>query len=165
MTVLGIDLGTQSVKVAAVEATRDGRDATVVASASRPYPVDSPHPGWAQSDPQAWLAAVSDAAAEVLDRIGDSPVALGLSGQMHGVVLTDDTGAALRPAILWADTRSAVQARRIRADLGANTLARLGSAPFPGFAGVTLAWLAEHEADLLARARWALQPKDWLRLQ
>ena len=165
MTVLGIDLGTQSVKVAAVEATRDGRDATVVASASRPYPVDSPHPGWAQSDPQAWLAAVSDAAAEVLDRIGDTPVALGLSGQMHGVVLTDDTGAALRPAILWADTRSAEQARRIRADLGANTLARLGSAPFPGFAGVTLAWLAEHEADLLARARWALQPKDWLRLQ
>ena len=76
MTVLGIDLGTQSVKVAAVEATHDGRDATVVASASRPYPVDSPHPGWAQSDPQAWLAAVSDAAAEV--RIVRHPAAGGL---------------------------------------------------------------------------------------
>ena len=128
MTVLGIDLGTQSVKVAAVEATRDGRDPTVVASASRPYPVDSPHPGWAQSDPQAWLAAVSDAAAEVLDRIGDTPVALGLSGQMHGVVLTDDTGAVatdpsdasgtlLYDLVAGAWSEEAMVACRVRSDL------------------------------------------------
>lgn len=157
---LGIDLGTQSVKVAAI-----GEDATVVASASRPYFVDSPRPGWAESEPAAWLAAVEEASAEVLARLPRAPDAIGLSGQMHGVVLCDDDGSPLRAAITWADARSGEEARRLRADLGPQTLARLGSAPFPGFAGVTLAWLAQHEPDVLSRARWALQAKDWLRLR
>jgi len=90
---------------------------------------------------------------------------VGLSGQMHGVVLCTSDGTPVRPAIVWADTRSVEQAQRIRAELGAQQLARLGSAPFPGFAGVTLAWLADHEPQSLAQARWALQPKDWLRQQ
>lgn len=158
--VLGIDLGTQSVKVAAVDA-----DARVIASASRPYAVDSPQPGWAESDPGAWLAAVEDACDEVLAQMSDRPGSIGLSGQMHGVVLCDEEGRPLRPAITWADARSGAEARRLRAELGADTLARLGSAPFPGFAGVTLAWLSQHEPEILARARWALQAKDWLRLR
>lgn len=159
MTVLGIDLGTQSVKVAAI-----GEGGTVVASATRPYAVRSPRPGWAESDPQDWLDAAESAAAEVTARLTERPSAIGLSGQMHGVVLSDDDGEPLRPAITWADGRSDVQARRIAAELGRAELARLGSAGFPGFAGPTLAWLADHEPEILARARWALQAKDWLRL-
>jgi len=156
--VLGIDLGTQSVKAAVV-----AEDARVLASTVRSYAVESPHVGWAEADPQAWLAAALDAAAEVTGSHG--PAVIGLSGQMHGVVLCDDDGTPLRPAITWADTRSGDEARRIGETLGRAELARLGSAPFPGFAGVTLAWLAKHEPDVLARARWALQPKDWLRLR
>ena len=158
--VVGIDLGTQSVKVAVVAA-----DGEVLSSAVRPYAVDSRQAGWAETDPQAWLAAALDAAREALATSDTPPDAIGLSGQMHGVVLCEGDGTPVRPAITWADTRSAAQARRIAQDLGRAELARLGSAPFPGFAGVTLAWLAEHEPDDLARARWALQPKDWLRLQ
>ena len=159
MTVVGIDLGTQSVKVAAVDEA-----GSVVASAARPYAVSSPHPGWAESDPQAWLAAVADASREVMGRLPEQPSAVGLSGQMHGVVLCDAAGRPLRPAITWADGRSGAQAARIGAELGTRELARLGSAAFPGFAGPTLAWLAEHEPEALAQARWALQAKDWLRL-
>lgn len=159
MSLLGIDLGTQSVKVAAVD-----QAGHLLASASRPYAVQSPQPGWAESDPQAWLSATVDAAREVLDRMPERPLAVGLSGQMHGVVLCDAEGDPIRPAITWADGRSATQARRISAELGPTELSRLGSAAFPGFAGPTLAWLAEHEPDALARARWALQCKDWLRL-
>jgi xylulokinase len=158
--VVGIDLGTQSVKVAVV-----AEDGTVQASAVRPYAVDSIRPGWAETEPQAWLSAALDAAGEALAAVDDAPVAIGLSGQMHGVVLCDAEGVPVRPAITWADTRSGAEARRIADTLGRAELARLGSAPFPGFAGVTLAWLAEHEPDTLARARWALQAKDWLRLQ
>ena len=158
--VVGIDLGTQSVKVAVVSA-----DGAVDSSAVRPYPVDSARPGWAETDPQAWLDAALDAAREALAGSDATPDAIGLSGQMHGVVLCEADGTPVRAAITWADTRSGAQARRIAHDLGREELARLGSAPFPGFAGVTLAWLAEHEPDALARARWALQPKDWLRLQ
>ena len=159
MTVVGIDLGTQSVKVAAVD-----DEGTVVASATRPYPVSSPHPGWAESDPAQWLASTVDASREVMSHLRTPPSAVGLSGQMHGVVACTDDGTPLRPAITWADGRSAEQAERIAAELGQRELARLGSAAFPGFAGPTLAWLAEHEPATLERARWALQPKDWLRL-
>lgn len=158
--VVGIDLGTQSVKAAVVSAEGD-----VLSSAVRPYAVDSAHPGWAETDPEEWLTASLDAARDALAQAGGSVDAIGLSGQMHGVVLCDAEGAPVRPAITWADTRSAAQARRIADALGRERLARLGSAPFPGFAGVTLAWLAEHEPGALARARWALQPKDWLRLR
>lgn len=160
--VLGIDLGTQSVKVAVV-----AEDATVLGSTVRPYAVESPHAGWAETDPAAWLDAVVDAAQEVVDGVmgGEPPSVIGLSGQMHGVVLCDEVGTPIRSAITWADTRSGDQARRIGEMLGRDQLARLGSAPFPGFAGVTLAWLAHHEPEVLARARWALQPTDWLRLK
>jgi len=82
--VIGIDLGTQSVKVAMV-----GADGVVEASATRPYAVHSAHPGWAESDPEAWLDAALDAANEVLAVAGARPVGIGLSGQMHGVVLCE----------------------------------------------------------------------------
>lgn len=159
MAVVGIDLGTQSVKVAAV-----GADGRVLAAATRPYPVRSPHPGWAEADPAEWLAATVDAANEVVATSPEPAQAVGLSGQMHGVVLCAADGTPLRPAITWADGRSAEQAARISGELGAGELARLGSAAFPGFAGPTLAWLADHEPDMIGAARWALQPKDWLRL-
>lgn len=159
MTVLGIDLGTQSVKVASVDV-----DGHVRASASRAYEVASPQPGWAEADPQAWWAAAMSAAEEVL-AISDRPVAIGVSGQMHGVVLCDAMGDPLRPAITWADSRSTDQAARLSSELGPEQLARLGSAAFPGFAGPTLAWLHAHEPGIVERARWALQPKDWLRLK
>ena len=158
--VVGIDLGTQSVKVAVVDPGGD-----VVSSAVRPYAVDSVRPGWAETDPQAWLTAALDAAREALAGADAPPDAIGLSGQMHGVVLCEDDGTPVRPAITWADTRSAAEARHIAETLGDAELARLGSAPFPGFAGVTLAWVAAHEPEALARARWALQAKDWLRMQ
>ena len=158
MVAVGIDLGTQSVKVAAVD--DDGR---VVAAATRPYAVTSPYPGWAESDPAAWLSATVDAADDVVAALGQAPDVVGLSGQMHGVVLCDADGTPLRPAITWADGRSAEQAARISTELGAAELARLGSAAFPGFAGPTLAWLADHDPDTVDRARWALQAKDWLR--
>ena len=110
MAVLGIDLGTQSVKVAVID-----DDGAVVAAATRAYPVTSPEPGWAESDPQAWLDAVRDATDDVLLRSPAPPDAVGFSGQMHGVVLCDADANPLRPAITWADGRGAPQAERISA--------------------------------------------------
>lgn len=153
---LGIDLGTQSVKVAAV------RDGQILASATRPYRVDSPRPGWAQSDVDTWLAAIDSAVEEVVAAAG-TPQAVGLSGQMHGVVVTDEQLTPLTPAIIWADGRSASQARAIGERLGAAVLSQLGSAAFPGFMGPTAAWLVENEPDTMRSARWLLSPKDFIR--
>lgn len=157
MSILGIDLGTGSVKAAVV----DGGD--VVSRAARPYRVDSPRPGWAEGDPALWLAATRDAVADAAG--GHSPSAVGFSGQMHGLVVVDKDLEPLRPAILWADGRAAEQARALAEELGLAQLSRLGSTAVPGFAATTLAWLLAHEPDVMARASHVLQPKDWLRAQ
>jgi len=153
---LGIDLGTQSVKVAAI------RDGEVLAAATRGYDVEAPTPGWAQTDTDAWLDAIDSAVDEVVGVAG-TPRAVGLSGQMHGVVVVDDRLAALTPAITWADGRSASQARAMSERLGPSALARLGSAAFPGFLGPTAAWLIENDPHTMRTARWLLSPKDFIR--
>jgi xylulokinase len=156
-TVLGIDLGTSSVKVALV--TLDGR---VVAQAAATYPIDRPHPGWAETDPEAWWSAVRSAVAHLLTGVDEPPSAVGLSGQMHGVVLVDEHGVAVRPAVLWADARSTAEVADYRG-LARPLLTALANPLTVGMAGPTLLWLHRHEPAAVARARWALQPKDWVR--
>jgi xylulokinase len=90
--------------------------------------------------------------------------AIGLSGQMHGVVLTDEEGLPVRAAILWADTRAQAELELYRT-LPTSLLERLANPLVPGMAGPILCWLADHDASSYQQARWALQPKDWLRLR
>ena len=161
---LGIDLGTGSVKVLLLAI-----DGTVVAEASSPYAVQAPQPGWAETHPAAWWQAVAIAVKTVMQGQGDrargEPIqAIGLSGQMHGVVLTDAEGEPLRPAILWADTRSDAVCDRYRA-LAASLQTQLANPITTGMAGASLLWLQQHEPAVYAAARWALQPKDWLRFR
>jgi xylulokinase len=156
---LGIDLGTGSAK-ALLLAT----DGTAAGEASSSYPVRAPHPGWAESEPEDWWLAVASAVRRAVGNHADRVEAIALSGQMHGVVLASESGQPLRPAILWADTRSSA-ALNIYHSLDAAILERLGNPVTAGMAGPTLLWLREHEAAVCSEARWALQPKDWLRLR
>jgi xylulokinase len=158
MALLGIDLGTSAVKVMALD--EQGRALSV---GRADYRVQAPQPGWSESDPAEWWSAVKAAICEALVpqvRID----AIGLSGQMHGLVLTDAAGEAVRPALLWSDMRAQEELKRYRS-LPAPLLARLANPLVPGMAGPMLCWLAEHEAASYQRARWALQPKDWLRFR
>ncbi|MBD1934434.1 MULTISPECIES: FGGY family carbohydrate kinase, partial [Cyanophyceae] len=155
---LGIDLGTGSAK-ALLLAT----DGTTIGEASSSYPVHAPHPGWAESEPGDWWLAVAKAVRQAVGNHADQVQAIALSGQMHGVVLASESGQPLRPAILWADTRSATLSAYHSLD--AAILERLGNPITAGMAGPTLLWLREHEPTVYTEARWALQPKDWLRLR
>jgi xylulokinase len=158
-TVLGIDLGTSSVK--AVVTTVQGQ---VVAHASGAYPVSAPRPGWSETDPRAWFDATAAAVRTVLAEAGSVPAGVGLSGQMHGLVVADAAGQPLRPAMLWSDSRAVEQlASYLR--LPAAVRVRLANPLFPGMAGPMLAWLKVHEPQTYAATSWALQPKDWLRAQ
>ncbi|SDO74317.1 xylulokinase [Nakamurella panacisegetis] len=155
---LGIDLGTSSVKVVLTD-----RVGTVLAQASAEYPVDRPHPGWAETDPEAWWRAIRTAVAQVLAAgPGVAPAGVGLSGQMHGVVVCLADATPARPAVLWADSRAEDELDVYRA-LPAAARARLANPLSPGMAGPELAWLHRHEPRVMAGARWALQPKDWIR--
>ncbi|WP_175685022.1 xylulokinase [Burkholderia anthina] len=157
MRLLGIDLGTGSVKLVTLDA-----DGTERAVASEPYSLSSPQPGWAEISPQVWWDATVRAAAKLPAGEREQVVAIGFSGQMHGVVLIDAAGQPVRPALLWPDTRAVREA-----DAAGWPVAGLPVAPnpvAPGMAGPLLRWLAEHEPQALRAARWAVQPKDWLRI-
>ena len=156
---LGIDLGTSSVKALLMQ-----EDGIAAGEGSAPYPVRSPRPGWAESSPEDWWAAVLEATATALGQRGPEVTALGLSGQMHGVVLADERGLPLRPAILWADARSGDELAAYRG-LDDDLRRTLANPPAVGMAGPSLLWLRDNEPAEYASARWALQPKDWLRLR
>ena len=156
---LGLDLGTGSVKALLLDSEGD-----VAGESSRSYAVNSPNPGWAESYPGEWWNALGEAAREVTDSSGIEVTAVGISGQMHGVVPTDSEGRPLRPAILWADARSTDQLQAYR-DLGLDARRRLANPPAVGMAGPTLLWLRDNEPAIYKHIRWALQPKDWLRIR
>ena len=158
MAILGIDLGTSSVKVIVLDT--QGRTLSV---SKANYTVMAPQPGWSESDPNEWWSAMVSALQTAMAQVPRAEItAIGLSGQMHGVVLTDEEGLPIRPAMLWADTRAQAELEQYRM-LPASLLERLANPLVPGMAGPMLCWLAHHEAFTYQQARWALQPKDWLR--
>ena len=134
----------------------------VLSQASAGYAVTSAVAGYAESEPAHWWSAVTACAREAVQAAGARPSAIGLSGQMHGLVMASAEGEALRPALLWADSRATGCLRAYRR-LGSGALARLANPLAPGMTGPMLVWIAENEPRTYRDARWALQPKDWLR--
>ncbi|GAP13889.1 D-xylulose kinase [Longilinea arvoryzae] len=159
---LGLDLGTSGLKAAVLDGS--GR---MLASAGREYAIDSPRPGWAEQDPQVWYTAACAAVSQVLAESGvrgDEVQGVGLAGQMHSLVCVDENGAAVRPAILWADQRSAPQVKRLNEQIGREKLAASAGNPVAaGFAISSWLWLRENEPETVRRTRFLLQPKDMLR--
>ena len=154
---LGIDLGTSSVKAVVMDLA-----GAPVAQATAEYPVDNPHAGWAETDPELWWSAIITAVRRAVTA-ADAPITcIGLSGQMHGVVPADAAGNPVRPAMLWADSRALDQLAVYR-ELPEGTRSRLANPFSPGMAGPMLAWLAAHEPGRTGYTRCALQPKDWIR--
>ena len=160
--VLGIDLGTSQVKALVMDAGGE-----MLGRGRAGYRVVSPGEGQAETDPEDWwratVMAVRDALAEAAGA-GPEIAAIAVAGQMHGVVLAAEDGTATRPAIVWLDRRASAEAARYE-ELPAGLTAPLGNQPSPGMAGPILCWLVSHEPDAVRSARWALQPKDWLRLR
>lgn len=153
---LGLDIGTGSAK--AVLLNEAGSE---IASASAAYRPLTPKPGWSEINVEAWWKGIVDCARQLPPEARKKVGGIGLSGQMHGVVLCHADSTAIRPAILWLDGR----ARSALARYPENSLARVGNTLSPGMAGPVLVWLQENEPESLKSARWALQPKDWLRLR
>ena len=155
---IGLDVGTTGVKAIAISP-----DGEVLARAERGYPLSMPQPGWSEQDPEDWWQA-SQAA---LDDLGVTDVAgIGLSGQMHGLVVLDDAEQVLRPAILWNDQRTAVECAEIEERVGLERLISLtGNRALTGFTAPKLLWLRRHEPETYARVKHVLLPKDYVRLR
>ncbi len=157
---LGLDLGTSGLKALIID-----EDQRVVAATTQPLETSRPHSGWSEQDPAAWIAAAEGALDELkacAPRALGAVSGVGLSGQMHGATFLDASDAALRPCILWNDSRSAKQAARLDAD--PQFRAVTGTIVFPGFTAPKLAWLRENEPETARRVAKILLPKDYLRL-
>jgi len=157
--VLGIDLGTSGVRALAVDEA-----GAVVAESTRSYPLLTPHPGWTEQRPEDWLEGAVAALKDLSAQLGaHEVVALGLSGQMHGMVPLDARGEAIRPALLWNDQRTGEGVAEIEAAVPRETLvARTGNPAITGFLLPKVLWLRRAEPENFARLRQVLLPKDYL---
>jgi xylulokinase len=159
---LGLDIGTTGAKALLIAA-----DGTVVAAGTAEYPLSTPRPGWAEQDPEAWWRAAVAAIGTALASAGVPAAAVagvGLTGQMHGLVLLDAAGRVLRPCILWNDQRTARQCGEITRRVGAERLLAITGKPaLTGFTAAKLLWVRDHEPGTWAAARHLLLPKDYVR--
>jgi xylulokinase len=159
---LGIDTSTTSSKALLIDERGE-----VVAVASSPHTVQMPHPLWSEQEPQEWWTAVSTSIRSVLEQAeisGEQIAAVGLTGQMHGLVLLDAAGNVLRPAILWNDQRTQKQCDDIHGRIGKERFIQItGNVALTGFTAPKILWVRENEPEVYARARHMLLPKDYIR--
>lgn len=165
---MGIDIGTTGTRVIVIE----GESGRVVAGATAEHPLYTPQPLWAEQDPADWWRSTIEAVREALAKgraaIGTSfeIAAVGLSGQMHGVVLLDEQGEVLGPSLIWADGRTQAQCDYITETVGADRLIELTSNPaLVGFSAPKLLWLRENRPEQYNRAAHFLLPKDFIRFK
>ncbi len=160
---LGIDVSTTATKALLID-----EQGAVVAVAAQEYDFETPQPLWSEQDPALWWHGAVQSIRQVLADSGvdaGQVAGVGLTGQMHGLVLLDAEGQVLRPSILWNDQRTAAQCDEIRTRLGKERLIELtGNDALTGFTAPKILWVREHEPELYARVRHVLLPKDYVRL-
>jgi xylulokinase len=160
---LGIDIGTGGTRALIID-----RSGTVIASHSTEHaPIHSEHIGWAEQDPNDWWRAARTAIAGVLsdsNLTGSQIESIGLTGQMHGCVMLDASGAVLRPALIWCDQRTQAQCDWLTQTIGYTRLIELTANPaLNNFTLVKLLWVKQHQPELFAKIAHVLCPKDYVR--
>jgi xylulokinase len=162
--VLGLDVSTTATKAIVLDA--EGR---VAATAAAEYPYETPRPLWSEQDPTLWWDGTVRAVRQVLSGAGVSAgdvEAVGLAGQMHGLVALDAGGGVLRPAILWNDQRTGAECDLIRDTVGAERLIAItGNDALPGFTAPKLVWVRRNEPDVWSRISHVVLPKDFVRFR
>jgi xylulokinase len=162
--VLGLDVSTTATKAVLL-----GPDGSIAATAAAEYPYETPQPLWSEQDPNLWWDGTVEAVRSVLERgnlRGGDVEAVGLAGQMHGLVLLDAADEVLRPAILWNDQRTAAECDRIREAVGTERLIAItGNDALPGFTAPKLLWVRRHEPDVWSKVAHVLLPKDYVRFR
>jgi xylulokinase len=159
---IGIDSSTTATKALLMD-----EQGSVLGVASSEYTYETPHPLWSEQDPSLWWRGTVQSIRAVLQKTGVNAAqvkGIGLTGQMHGLVLLDENGDVLRPAILWNDQRTASQCDAIRLKLGRERLIQItGNDALTGFTAPKILWVQEHEPEIWKRTHHILLPKDYVR--
>jgi xylulokinase len=161
---LGIDVGTTGTKTIIID-----EKGKLIASSLEEYPLHTPRPKWAEQDPADWWLATVDSIKNVLAKSKVKPEeisGLGLSGQMHGLVLIDKDYNILRPAILWCDVRTTDQCHYITEKVGKELLVKSTCNPaLEGFTAPKVIWVRDNEPEVYQKAHKMLLPKDYVRFR
>jgi xylulokinase len=159
---LGLDVSTTGAKALLINTS--GR---VISSATSALNLSTPHPLWSEQDPEDWWEGIKLSIKQALNQAGvkgDDIVAIGMTGQMHGLVILDEKGNVLRPAILWNDQRTGEQCDEMRAILGKEHLIQIsGNDALTGFTAPKILWVKENEPEVYKRVKHILLPKDFVR--
>ncbi len=160
---LGVDISTTGAKALIVSETGQ-----IIASATEEYPLYTPRPLWSEQNPEDWWQGARNAIRRALSMAGDVEIAaVGMTGQMHGLVLLDADNNALRPAILWNDQRTGPQCAEITASAGGlkRMLELTGNAVLPGFTAPKILWVRQNEPEVYEKVSHILLPKDYIRFK
>lgn len=161
--VLGIDVGTSSIKVCLLDA-ETGAQRAVASSPDRELEIRSPQPGFAEQDPRTWWEHTVLAIQKLPNELRAKVTSVGIGYQMHGLVLLDGNGEPVRDAIIWCDSRATPLGEAAFARDPDYCLNRLLNSP-GNFTAAKLAWVQAHEPDRLAKAKWAMLPGDYIALR
>lgn len=161
---LGLDSSTTATKALLMDA-----NGNVVSIGTSAYDFEAPRPLWTEQDPALWWQGTIEAVRQAIDKAGVAPAdiaGIGVTGQMHGLVLLDGKGEVLRPALLWNDQRTGSQCNTIRERLGRKKLIAItGNDALTGFTAPKILWVQENEPDVYARVAQILLPKDFVRFK
>ncbi len=159
MYFIGIDIGTTSVKLLAID-----EQGHVVRSTSREYPIYFPRALWSEQNPEDWWDRTIDGLKELIaDLDHDEIKAVSFSGQMHGLVVLDETDQVIRPAILWNDQRTEKQCKYLNEEVGQSIISDwTGNLALTGFTAPKILWLRENEPENFARVKKIMLPKDYV---
>jgi len=159
---LGVDVGTTGSKALLIDS-----GGALKATATTEYPMMTPQPQWAEQHPDEWWRATVASIKRVMGESAILPnqvAAIGLTGQMHGLVLLNGRGNVLRPCIMWNDQRSAKECLAITNAVGEGKLLELtGNPVLPGFTAPKVLWVREHEPEVYGHISNILLPKDYIR--
>lgn len=168
MLLLGYDIGSSAIKAALLEVASGEVVASARAPAGKEMSMDAPQSGWAEQPPARWwehVQAATEALRADVDFDPEAIEAIGLTYQMHGLVLLDDNQEVLRPSIIWADSRAVDIGREAFEALGREwCLRHLLNSP-GNFTASKLAWVKRNEPQVYERARWAMLPGDYVALK
>jgi xylulokinase len=161
---MGIDIGTTGARAIIID-----EHGNVVGAATEEYSLHTPKPLWAEQNPEDWWESAKLAIGKAIaasNISGEKIGGIGLTGQMHGLVLLDSQGQVLRPAILWCDQRTQEQCDWITDRVGAARLVELTcNSALTGLTAPKILWVRRHEPEIYAKARKAVLPKDYLRFR
>ncbi|MEG1908988.1 MAG: xylulokinase [Oscillospiraceae bacterium] len=161
---IGIDLGTSGTKTVLFD--ENGKS---LASATAEYPLHQPKNGWAEQDPADWWRAACETLNKVIRKSGvgaENISGVGISGQMHGLVMLDKNGEVIRESIIWCDGRTGDECREISDTVGRERLIQISANPaLTGFTAGKILWVRKNEPQNYQRCRHILLPKDYIRFK